>query len=133
MRSPLFGSLAVRLGPGCAAMMPLPRRTTSRRAAEVLRHIFGRVTTGCAFRLWDGTCVVLGHGDPVCTAVVHSSEAFIRLIRDPTPLNFAEAYVEGAIDLEGDLFHVMNIADAMEEIRLSVGDRLRILLTLWRG
>jgi hypothetical protein len=114
-------------------MMPLPRRTTSRRAAEVLRHIFRRVTTGCAFRLWDGTCVVLGPGDPVCTAVVHSPETFMRLIRDPTPRNFAEAYVEGAIDLEGDLFRAMNVADAMDEIRLSVVDRLRILLTLWRG
>lgn len=57
----------------------------------------------------------------------------MRLIRDPTPRNFAEAYVEGAIDLEGDLFRAMNVADAMDEIRLSVVDRLRILLTLWRG
>jgi hypothetical protein len=114
-------------------MIPIPRRISSRRATEILHYIFGHVATGCAFRLWDGTSVVLGQGAPVCTAVVHRPETFIRLIRDPTPLNFAEAYVEGAIDLEGDLFHAMGIANAMEEIRVSLGDRLRILLALCRG
>lgn len=77
--------------------------------------------------------MALGHGAAVCTAVLHEPATFIRLVRDPSPLNFAEAYVEGAIDLEGDLFEAMSIANAIEEIRLSVGDRLRILVGLWRG
>lgn len=114
-------------------MIPVPRRISSRQAAEILRRVFGHVPAGCAFRLWDGTRVPLGGGAPVCTAVVHRPETFIRLMRDPTPLNFAEAYVEGAIDLEGDLFHAMSIADSIEEIRMSFFDRMRILLALWRG
>jgi len=64
---------------------------------------------------------------------VHRSETFLRLIRDPSPLTFAEAYVEGAIDLDGDLFAAMRIADSIEEIRRSTVDRLRILLALWWG
>jgi hypothetical protein len=114
-------------------MNMLPRHVTPRRAADVLRRVFGRVPTGFAFRLWDGTLVRLGHGAPVCTVVVHSPETFVRLIRDPTPLNFAEAYVESAVDLEGDLFAAMAVANAMEELRLSLGDRLRIAVDLWRG
>jgi hypothetical protein len=86
-----------------------------------------------AFRLWDGTLVELGHGAPVCTVVVHRPETFVRLIRDPTPLNFAEAYVESALDLEGDLFAAMKVADAMEEIRLGLRDRLRLFVALWRN
>jgi cyclopropane-fatty-acyl-phospholipid synthase len=108
------------------------RRISSGRAAEIPPNLRS-VASGCAFRLWDGTRVVLGSGAPVCTAVVHRPETFVRLIRDPTPLNFAEAYVEGAIDIEGDLFVAMSIANSMEEIRVSLGDRLRILLALWRG
>jgi cyclopropane-fatty-acyl-phospholipid synthase len=111
----------------------LPRRVSSRRAAEVLRKVFGHIPAGFAFRLWDGTVVSLGQGAPVCTAVVHRPETFVRLIRDPTPLVFAEAYVEGAIDLEGDLFAAMTVANAIEEMRLSVTDRVRLLATLWRG
>ena len=113
-------------------MIFLPRRIPSRRAAAILRRVFGDVS-GCAFRLWDGTTVVLGSDAPVCTAVVHRPETFIRLIRDPSPLNFAEAYVEGDIDLEGDLFAAMSIANSIEEIRLSAVDRMRIVLDLWRG
>jgi cyclopropane-fatty-acyl-phospholipid synthase len=113
--------------------MPLPRRVTSRRAAEILQRVLGRVATGVAFRLWDGTLVPLGDAAPVCTAVVHRPETFIRLIQDPTPLNFAEAYVDGAIDLEGDLFAAMRVADAMEEFHVPLRERLHIFLTLWRG
>jgi len=114
-------------------MIPLPRRVSSGRAVVILRRVFAGVTTGCAFRLWDGTHVALGSGAPVCTAIVHSPETFIRLIRDPTPLNFAEAYVEGAIDLEGDLFLAMGVANALEEVRVTFGDRVRIVVDLWRG
>ena len=51
-------------------MIGLPRTIESRRAARVLRRVFERIPTGFAFRLWDGTLVELGHGAPVCTAVI---------------------------------------------------------------
>jgi cyclopropane-fatty-acyl-phospholipid synthase len=111
----------------------LSRRLTSRRAAEILHRVFDDLPAGFAFRLWDGTQVTLGAGPPVCTAVVHQPETFVRLIRDPTPLNFAEAYVEGALDIEGDLFEAMKIADGIEGIQVSLTDRVRILLAMWRG
>jgi hypothetical protein len=113
--------------------MLVPRRVSSRRAAEVLRRIFGHIPTGFAFRLWDDTRVTLGQGAPVVTIHVPTPETFIRLVRDPSPLTFAEAYVESAIDIEGDLFRAMTVANAVEEIRLSLPDRLRILATLWRS
>lgn len=110
-----------------------PRSVSSQRAAQILRRLFGHLEGGLAFRLWDGTRVVLGGGTPVCTVVMHRPEAFLRLVRDPSPLNFAEAYIESAIDIEGDLFAAMRIANAVEEIRVSAGDRMRLLGTLWRG
>lgn len=113
--------------------MLIPRRVSPRRAAQVLHRIFGHIRTGFAFRLWDGTLVALGQGAPVVTVLVRTPEAFLRLVRDPSPLNFAEAYVENAIDIEGDLFKAMTVANAVEEIHLSVPDRLRILATLWRS
>jgi cyclopropane-fatty-acyl-phospholipid synthase len=53
-------------------------------------------------------------------------------MRDPSPLNFAEAYVEGALDIEGDLFAAMDVANAIEDIRISWSDRLKLLVSLWR-
>lgn len=101
------------------------------RAASILRQVFGGVTSGFAFRLWDGTDVALGSGDPKFTVVVHSARTFARLIRDPTPFNFAEAFVESAIDIEGDLFAAMEVADAIEALKLPLAQRLRILAALW--
>ena len=97
----------------------IARDLSSRRAAVILHRVLGHVVTGCAFRLWDGTYVTLGDDAPVCTVVVHRAETFFRLMRDPSPYNFAEAYVAGDLDLEGDLFAAMKIADAIEEIRPS--------------
>ena len=114
-------------------MIARSQRISTKRAAIVLRRVFDRMPTGFVFQLWDGTLVPLGEGPPVCTVVVHRPETFSRLMRDPTPYNFGEAYVEGALDIEGDLFAAMKIADAMEEIRLSLRDRLGLLVELWRS
>jgi len=113
--------------------MIFPQHPSPRRAAEVLHRIFDRIPGGFAFRLWDGSLVKLGGRAPVCTAVVHQPQTFIRLIRDPTPLNFAEAYVDGSIDLEGDLFEAMSVANSIEEIHVPFVERMRLLVTLWRG
>ena len=107
-------------------------RLTPERAAAVLRQVFRQIG-GFAFRLWDGTEVRLGSAEPVCTVVVHSPDTFRRLMREPTPLNFAEAYVESVIDIEGDLFAAMKVANQVEELRLSMADRVRILASMWRA
>jgi hypothetical protein len=95
--------------------------------------MFGRVPASFAFRLWDGTEVRIGAGLPVCTAVIHSPDTFLDLLRDPSPGHFAEAYVSSQIDLEGDLFKTMEVANAVEVLRLTRRQRLRILAALLRG
>ena len=111
----------------------LASRSVSRRAAEILRDVFGHIAHPFAFRLWDGTDVPIGEGPPGFTVVIPTPETFLRLVRDPSPLNFAEAFVESAIDIEGDLFAAMAVADVVEELNLPLSRRLRILASMWRG
>jgi len=113
--------------------MIAPVHPSPARAADVLREVFGYIQAPVAFRLWDGREVRLGDREPVCTAVIKTPETFLRLLRDPSPYNFAEAYVESAVDLEGDMFAAMDVANAVEDIRLSPMRKLRLLLSLWRG
>lgn len=108
-------------------------RPGPRTAAAILRQVFSRVEAPLAFRLWDGSEVRLGGAEPVVTVVVHAPETFVELMRDPSPGNFAEAYVASRIDLEGDLFAAMDVANAVEGLRLSPGERLRISASMWRG
>jgi hypothetical protein len=105
---------------------------TPARAAAILRRVFAGLPGPLAFRLWDGQEVRLGPGDPVCTAVIKSPETFLSLIRNPTPYNFAEAYVQSRLDLEGDLFATMSVANAVEKLRVSPLEKLSIFLSLWR-
>jgi hypothetical protein len=102
----------------------------SERAAGVLRQIFAGVQANFAFRLWDGTLVPFGAGPAAFTVVIHQPETFIRLMRDPTPMTFGEAYVESALDIDGDMFVAMEVANALESIRLPLSQRLRLLLSI---
>ena len=108
-------------------------RPRSRTAANILRRVFGRVPASFAFRLWDGTEVRFGQEPPVCVAIIKSQEAFVALMRDPSPGHFAEAYVSGAIDLEGDLYKTMQVANAIEGLELSAGEKFRIAAAMLRG
>ncbi len=104
----------------------------SGRAAAVLGEVFGRLTQPFAFRLWDGVEARIGAGEPAFVVVIHSPQALFRLLRDPSPLNFAEAFVGAAIDIEGDLYAAMSVAVAVEALSLPLRRRLAILATLWR-
>src|SRR5262245_48805916 len=110
----------------------LPRPTAA-RAASILREVFADLSGPFAFRLWDGTEVKFADGPPASTAFIKRPEIFLRLIRDPSPGNFAEAYVAGEIDLEGDLFAMMHVANAAEAIRITPARKARLFLSMWRG
>ena len=73
-----------------------------------------------------------GSDRPECTAVIKSPETFLSLIRDPSPYNFAEAYVQNRLDLEGDLFSAMDVANIVETLKVTRLQKLSILLSLWR-
>jgi len=105
--------------------------STSARPAALLREIFGGVGGDFAFRLWDGTEVLLGQPPPRFTVVLHAPRTFVRLMRDPSPLNFAEAFVDGSIDIEGDLFAAMEVGDVVEGLKVPMSVRLRVLGALW--
>jgi cyclopropane-fatty-acyl-phospholipid synthase len=113
-------------------MIGLPTPTPN-RAERILREVFRDLRGPFAFRLWDGREVRFGPETPVCSAVIKTPETFLRLIRNPSPDNFAEAYVGGDIDLEGDLFAVMQVANSVEQIHLGPAAKLRLLASLWRA
>ena len=108
-------------------------RPSARVAASILGEVFAGLRHPLAFRLGDGTEVRLGRGEPACHVVIQEPEAFTALIRDPSPGHFAEAYASNAIDIQGDLFDAMRVANEVEEIKVTVGQRLRILLSLLKS
>jgi hypothetical protein len=113
-----------------ASLLPQP---TPARAARILRELFGRIVAPVAFRLWDGREVRLSGDEALSTVVFKSPEVFLDLIRHPTPYHFAEAYVMGRLDFEGDMFAIMPIANQVEAMRVPLHQKARLLLSLWRA
>ena len=113
-----------------ARILPSPTPT---RAAAILREVFGRIQAPVTFRLWDGSEVRLGGDTPLCAVIIKSAETFLRLILHPRPYQFALAYVNSGIDFEGDMFAIMPVAAEVEELRVPLWLKLRLLLSLWRG
>src|SRR5262245_31852671 len=54
------------------------------------------------YRLWDGFELPSPRGAPVATITVKNRPALLRWLWDPE-LNFGEAYMFGALDVQGDL------------------------------
>jgi len=65
--------------------------------------IFGRVPDGTfAVEYWDGTNRQYGQGNPSFTVKLTKPLSTLRLARNPI-LELGEAYMDGVIDIEGDL------------------------------
>lgn len=99
-------------------------------AEGILRRVFRDVPFGFAVRLWDGERIHLGPSGEPFTLVFRKRETFRRLVLRPDTLRFALAFADGELDVEGDLFTALRLANRIETLRLGVGDRLAILAAL---
>jgi cyclopropane-fatty-acyl-phospholipid synthase len=99
----------------------------ARFTKAALSELFGPpASRSFAVRLWDGTVEPPGGGAaPGFTLVLSEPGALRRMIVPPSELSIVEAYLSGAIDVEGDLEAASDLAD-------EIGRRLRSARTLAR-
>src|SRR3984893_17501507 len=83
--------------------------------ADLLSHVLGPEVP-VAFRAYDGSS--FGPADADTTIVVRSPDALRRIVTAPDELGFGRAYVAGELEVEGDIFDVMSVAEYIEELKL---------------
>ncbi|MEW6271900.1 MAG: hypothetical protein AB1689_21670 [Thermodesulfobacteriota bacterium] len=113
---------------------------TSERAAErsrkgaagVLRRVFGGVKPGVRYRLWDGSEGEVGEPDGAFTLVIRDRDAFRRAFGSNNTRVMAEAFIDNQIDVDGDLFEALRVANQLEDLELGLFDKLGIYLDLRR-
>ncbi|MGH9607103.1 MAG: class I SAM-dependent methyltransferase [Terracidiphilus sp.] len=65
-----------------------------------------------AVRLWDGwRWACSGNGAPVCTIVAENPKALAALLAAPNENTLGEAFIQGSLDVEGDIFSVFSAAE----------------------
>jgi len=100
----------------------MPRRPAAQVVADLATALTGGASLPLGIRCWDGTAVPGPPGSP--TLVVSTPRALRRIIYARDELGLARAYVSGELAIEGDVFGVLELPDALAE---------RPSLTLDRG
>jgi len=82
--------------------------------ADLLAELLG-TDLPVAVSAYDGSR--LGPPDARTTVVVRLPDALRRLVTAPGELGFGRAYVAGDLDVEGDIFEVIDLAQQVQELR----------------
>jgi len=115
-------------GPG--RLLDLSPRSGRRadRARRTVRRVFRDYPGAVAVRLWNGETLNFGAGVPEVTLMFHHPGLFRDLILFRDPLRLAEAYFEGALDVEGDIYAALRLKDHLQSLNLSAAERAAFLL-----
>ena len=82
-------------------------------------------------RFWDGSTLPGESASPV--VAVRSPNALAYLLREPSQIGLARAWVTGALDIEGELDGVLAARERMSRVSLSTRDRLHLFFTALRA
>lgn len=107
-------------------------RSAASEAADILRRVFADLEYGLNFRMWDGSTLAVGREVTPVTVVFTSLAAFKRVLLNPGADAFAEAYCDGALDFEGDLFEAMKVGDSFDEVELGAMRKLLLAFRIWK-
>ncbi|HED18683.1 MAG TPA: class I SAM-dependent methyltransferase [Gammaproteobacteria bacterium] len=98
----------------------------SKIGAEIVAKILAGYRGDIAVRLWDGT-LAQGNLDAPCTVVFRKPGALRDLILHRNLLRIAESYLNGTIDVEGDLESLFEFRTHLLNLNLPLGTRLHLL------
>lgn len=103
---------------------------SSAAVRSVLERVFGTVDPGLRYRLWDGSEGDIGQPDGSFVLEIRDRDAFRRCFSSQNTKLMAEAFIDRALDVEGDLYSALRVANQLEDLELGWVDKLAIYLDL---
>ena len=116
-------NLPLRLDPNFALTPSMAHQLAIRIFDRLMRGYEGAV----ALRLWDDRLHMPTGEAPSFTLVVRDPVALRRLVLDRNPVQLADAYFQGALDFEGDIYDALTLKTHLERLNLSWRDKLALL------
>jgi cyclopropane-fatty-acyl-phospholipid synthase len=109
----------------------MPVDPHARRCLSILRALLEDAPVAVGIRLWNGTR--WASAEPVaCELVVREPGALRALLRRHSDGALAEAYLRGALDIEGDAERMVEAGDHLLRAPRPLGARLRLAALLLR-
>lgn len=100
-------------------------------AHQLAVRIFDRLMRGyagaVALRLWDDKFHAPTGKSPAFTLVVRDPVVLRRLVLDRNPVQLADAYFQGVLDFEGDIYDALALKSHLTGLHLSWRDKLALL------
>lgn len=82
----------------------------------LLQKLFSQVHDGgLDVQYWDGTCEQYGDGEPSARLIINDSSVVGRVFIEPERA-FGESYMDGRVEVEGDLQEVVRLAIVNQDI-----------------
>jgi hypothetical protein len=103
---------------------------SSAAVRSVLERVFGTVDPGLRYRLWDGSEGDIGHPDGSFVLEIRDRDTFRRCFSAKNTKIMAESFVDRGLDVDGDLFAALRVANQLEDVELGWVDKLAIYLDL---
>ena len=112
-----------------------PRDRVASRCLAFLKDVLGNFhPRDFRIRLWDGSAWDAEPGEPSrFTFVLRNPGGFRAMFRSPSEITLGEAYLDGDIEVEGDLGEAFRLSDRLVRMRPGFDVRLRcarLLLSL---
>jgi len=112
-----------------------PPSFVQRALAQALRDIFRAPPVAFALQLWDGTAFHFDDASqklrtPRFRFVLRDGATLRQLLLRPDPIALAEAYIEGRLDVEGDVYSALSLKHYLAKLRLGAKERARLLLAI---
>ncbi len=104
---------------------------TPSTAHQLAIRIFDRLMRGyrgtVALRLWDDRLHASAGKSSNFTLVVRDPVVLRRLVLDRNPVQLADAYFQGVLDFEGDIYDALKLKSHLAGLSLSWRDKLALL------
>ncbi len=99
------------------------------RVGRIVQRVFRDLPENIAVRLWHGETLKFGPGVPDATLVFRDPHLFREMVLFRDPLRLAEAYFQGTLDVEGDLYKALGLKDHLRSLCLSASEKASFLFT----
>ena len=100
---------------------------THQRAISIFERLMRGYEGTVALRLWDDRLHAPTDLPSTFTLVVRDPKVLRRLVLDRTPVQLADAYFQGELDFEGDIYDALALKVHLSGLRLSWRDKLALL------
>jgi len=97
------------------------------RAIDLLTVLFKNFRSDIRVRLWDGSELAVGNRCRAPTIYFKYPQVFASMLLSRNPLQLADSYFRGNIDIEGDIYEVLKIRHYFATLELAIDQKIRLI------